>query len=154
VTVLKRCFKSPNPAFNVAHCNEAVACDIVYSDFPAISNGSVAAVHFVGIDSQVTDVYGIKNDMQVVNTLEDTIIQRGAPHKHVSDSAQVIIGKKLKISCEPCVSVTDSVNHTNNIRMRLNAVIKLSNFQLTACLTEPVPRQTLGYYVCNIYAIS
>jgi hypothetical protein len=33
-----------------------VACDINYADF------SVAAVLFVGIDSQVTDVYGIKTD--------------------------------------------------------------------------------------------
>jgi hypothetical protein len=95
-TVLKRSFKSPNPAPNVARRNEAVACDILYADVPVISNGSVAAVLFVSIDSQVTDVCGIKTDNQFVNTVEDTIIQRGAPHTLISDSAQVIIGNKVQ----------------------------------------------------------
>jgi hypothetical protein len=67
-TFLKRSFKSPNPALNVARRNDAVACDIVCADVPDISNGSVAAVLFVGIDSQVTDVYGIKADKLFVNT--------------------------------------------------------------------------------------
>jgi hypothetical protein len=61
-TVLKRSFKSPNPALNIARRNEAVACDIVYAHVPAISNGSAAYVLFVGTDSQVTEVYGIKTD--------------------------------------------------------------------------------------------
>jgi hypothetical protein len=51
----------------------------VYSDVPAIYDGSTAAVIFVGTNTQVTDVYGIKTDKQCVNTLEDNIIQRGAP---------------------------------------------------------------------------
>jgi hypothetical protein len=93
-TVLKRSFRSLNPALNVTHRHEAVACDI--ADVPPISNDSVVAVPFVGIDSQVSDDYGIKTDKQFVNTLEDTIIQRGAPHKLISDSAQVIIGNKAQ----------------------------------------------------------
>jgi hemerythrin superfamily protein len=46
-------------------------------------------VLFVGKDTQVTN--GIKSDEQFVNTLEDNIIQRGAPHKLISDIAQVIV---------------------------------------------------------------
>ena len=94
-TILKRAFKSPNPALNVYRRNESVACDIVYSDTPAIDDGSVAAVLFVGVTTQVTDVYGIKTDKQFVNTLEDNIIQRGAPNKLLSDRAQVIISNKV-----------------------------------------------------------
>jgi hypothetical protein len=52
VTVLKQAFKSPNPALNVARRQESVACDIVYSDVPAINDGSIAAVLFVSIDTQ------------------------------------------------------------------------------------------------------
>ena len=78
-TLLKRTFKSPNPALNVSRRNESVACDIVYSDTTAIADGSNAAVLFVGTDTQVTNIYGIKTDKQFVNTLEDNIIQRGAP---------------------------------------------------------------------------
>ena len=95
-TVLKRAFKSPNPALNVTRRNESVACDIVYADTPAIDDGALAAVIFVGTDTQVTDVYGIKSDKQFINTLEDNITQRGAPHKLISDSAQVIIGNKVQ----------------------------------------------------------
>jgi hypothetical protein len=56
-TLLKKSFKSPNPALNVYHRQEDVACDI--------------AVIFVGVTSQVSDVYGIKTDRQFVNMLED-----------------------------------------------------------------------------------
>jgi hypothetical protein len=46
-------FKSPYPALNVMPPNEAIACHIVYSDVPAVNDGSTA-------DIQVTDIYGIK----------------------------------------------------------------------------------------------
>ena len=95
-TTLKRTFKSPNPELNVIGRNEPVACDIVYSDVLAIDDGSIAAVIFVGTDTQVTDVYGIKWDKHFVNTLEDNITYHGAPHKLINDSAQVIIGKKVQ----------------------------------------------------------
>jgi hypothetical protein len=95
-TLLKRSFKSPNPALNVTRRSESVACDIVYADVSAINDGSIAAVIFVGSDTQVTDVYGIKTDKQFVNTLEDNITDRGAPNKLISDSAQVIIGNKVQ----------------------------------------------------------
>jgi hypothetical protein len=94
-TMLKRTFQSPFPALNVHHCNESVACDIVYADVPAIDDGSEAAVIFCGTDTQVTDIYGIKSDKQFVNTLEDNIRQRGAPNKLISDRAQVEISKKV-----------------------------------------------------------
>jgi hypothetical protein len=35
-TMLKKAFRSPHPALNVYRCNEDVACDILYSDVPAI----------------------------------------------------------------------------------------------------------------------
>ena len=94
--MLKRSFKSLNPALNVTERNEPVACDIVYADVPAINDGSVAAVIFVGIDTQVTNIFGIKTDKQFVNTLEDVITQPGAPNKLISDSSQVIIGNKVQ----------------------------------------------------------
>jgi hypothetical protein len=110
--LLKHTFKSPNSALNVTRRNEAVACDIVYSDTPAINDGSTAAVLFVGLDTQVTDVYGIKTDKQFVNTLEDNIIQRGAPNKRVSDRAQVIISNKIvDILCTLCISSWQSEPH-------------------------------------------
>ena len=72
-TLLKRFFKSPNPALNVHRRSEPVGTDIIYADTPAVDDGSTAAVLFVGIKTQVTDIYGIKTDKQFVNTLEDNI---------------------------------------------------------------------------------
>jgi hypothetical protein len=95
-TTLKRAFKSPNPALNVTRRNEPIACDIVYSDTPAIDDGSTTAVIFVDLDTQVTDIYGIKTDKQFINTLEDNITNRGAPHKLISDKAQVNISNKVQ----------------------------------------------------------
>jgi hypothetical protein len=74
-TMLKKAFKSPNPALNFYRRNEDVACDIVYSDVPAIFDGSTAAVIFVGTSTKVTDVHGIKKDNQFANTLEHNLIQ-------------------------------------------------------------------------------
>jgi hypothetical protein len=80
---------------NVFRREEDGACDIVYSDVPAIYDGSTAAVVFVGTNTQCTDVYGIKTDKQFVNTLEDNIIQRGAPLKLISDHGQAIVSHKV-----------------------------------------------------------
>ena len=111
-TLLKRTFKSPNPALNVTRRNEPVACDIVYADTPAINDGSTSAVIFVGVDTQVTDVYGIKTDKQFVNTLEDNIIQRGAPNKLISDRAQVLVSNKIvDILCTLCIASWQSESH-------------------------------------------
>jgi hypothetical protein len=60
-----------------------------------LHDGSTAAVIFVGINTQVTDVYGIKTDKQFVNTLQDNIIQRGSPQKLLSDRGQAIISHKV-----------------------------------------------------------
>jgi Reverse transcriptase (RNA-dependent DNA polymerase) len=94
-TLLKRHFQSPNPALNVHRRDEAVACDIVYSDEPAVDDGSTSAVIFVGVDTQVTDIYGIKSDKQFIRTLEDNIRQRGAPNKLLSDRGSVEISNKV-----------------------------------------------------------
>ena len=124
-TILKKAFKSPNPALNVHHCNEPVACDIIYSDVPAIHNGSIAAVIFAGLTTQVTDVYGIKRDSQFVNTLEDNIIQHGAPNKLISDRAKVIISNKLKKYFELYVFLTGKANFTSSTK----TLVKVANKQ-------------------------
>jgi hypothetical protein len=56
---------------------------------------SAAAVIFVGTSTQVTDVYGIKTDNQFVITLEDNIVQCGAPLKLIGDQGQAIISHKV-----------------------------------------------------------
>ena len=90
---LKKQYRSPNPALNVHRRREPVATDYVYADVPAIDNGSMGAQIFVGTESEVCDVQGLKSPSQFVNSLEDNIRKRGAMDKLISDRAQTEIGK-------------------------------------------------------------
>ena len=49
---------------------------------------------YVGRESLVTDVFGIKTEEQFVNTLLDEIRKRGAMDKLISDRAQVGISNR------------------------------------------------------------
>ena len=94
-THLKKQYRSPFPACNVHRRNKAVATDTVYSDTPAIDSGVTSAQFFVGHESLVCDVYGMKSDNQFVNTLQDNIRRQGAMTKLISDCAQVEISNKV-----------------------------------------------------------
>jgi len=84
------------PALNVHRCQEPVATDTVYADTPAIDDGSTCAQIFVGRESLVTDVYGMKINKEFLNTLEDNIRCQGAMDKLISDRAQVETSKKVQ----------------------------------------------------------
>jgi hypothetical protein len=59
---LKQHWRSRFPACNVKRRNEPVATDTVFSDTPAVDCGVTAAQLFVGRESLVADVYGLKTD--------------------------------------------------------------------------------------------
>jgi hypothetical protein len=100
-TILKKRYKSPNPALNVRPRDEPVATDTIYSDTPAIDCGITSAQLFVGTKTHTADVYPIKSDKQFVNTLLDNITQRGAPTRLISDRAQVEISEHVKQVLRP-----------------------------------------------------
>ena len=68
--------------------DKIVATATIYSDTPAINDGSTCAQSFSGTNSPVSYVYDIKTDQQFVNTLEDNIRAHGAIIKLISDHAQ------------------------------------------------------------------
>jgi len=72
-TTLKKHFKSPNPALNVPRRNEDVATDYIYSNTPAIDNGSTGAQLFFGQSTHVTTAYGCKTDGDFATTLADEL---------------------------------------------------------------------------------
>jgi hypothetical protein len=78
-TVLRKCYKSPNPALNIMCCSEPIATDTIQSDTPAINGRETYAQIFVGTCSLVTDMYGMKSPAQFPGTLADNIMQHGAP---------------------------------------------------------------------------
>jgi hypothetical protein len=130
-TMLKKAFKSPNPALNIYRCNEDVACDIVYSDVPAIFDGSTAAAIFIGTSTKVTDIHGIQKDNQFANTLEDNSIQRGAPNRLLSDQGQSIISHKvediLRTFCIASWQSEPHQHHQNPVERRYQTIKNSTN---------------------------
>jgi hypothetical protein len=100
-TILKKCYKSPNPALNVRPRDEPVATDTIYSDTPAIDCGVSSAQLFVGTKTHTADVFPIKSDKQFVNTLLDNISQCSTPTKLISDRSQVEISECIKQVLRP-----------------------------------------------------
>jgi hypothetical protein len=95
-TILKKQYKSLNPALNVRPRDEPVATDTMYSDTLVIDCGITSAQLLVGTKTHTADVYPIKSDKQFVNTLLDNITQHSAPTKLISDRAQVEISEHVK----------------------------------------------------------
>ena len=75
---LKKHFKSRNPVFNIPRRTEPVATDTIFSDTPAINDGSTMAQFFVRRDTLVCDAYGIKSKKNL-----------STPYMTISDSGEV-----------------------------------------------------------------
>ena len=89
-------FKSPFPALNVRRRHESVATDTIFSDIPAIDDGSTCAQLFVGMSTKFCDVIGMKTDGQFVHALMDSIRKNGAMDKLVTDGGEALISAKVK----------------------------------------------------------
>ena len=90
---IKKHFKSRNPVFNIPRRSEAVATDTIFSDTPAVDDGSTMAQFFCGRDTLVCDAYGIKSTKQFINTLSDNIRKRGPMDTLISDGGKYEISK-------------------------------------------------------------
>lgn len=112
---MKRFYRSPYPALNVPRRDEDLLTDVIYSDTPAIDDGSTSAAVFSGKKSHVMDVYGMKTDKQFVNTLEDVIRERGAPNRLLSDHAIALRSSRiLDILRALCIGQWTSEPHRQN----------------------------------------
>jgi hypothetical protein len=94
-------YRSRWPAANVDRWNEEVATDTIFSDTPAHDDGILGhsgctmAQIYAGKDSSKAVAYGMQNESQMPNTLEDLIRKHGAPNSLFSDNAKVQIGKRV-----------------------------------------------------------
>ena len=90
---IKKHFKPRNPVFSIPRCSEAVATDTIFSDTPAVDDGSTMAQFFCRHDTLVCDAYGIKSTKQFINTLSDKIRKWGAMDTLISDGGKHDISK-------------------------------------------------------------
>ena len=92
---IKKHFKSRNPVFSIPRRSEAVATDTIFSDTPAVDDGSTMAQFFCGRDTLVCDDYGIKSTKQFINTLSDNIRKQGAMDILISDGGKYEISQRV-----------------------------------------------------------
>ena len=90
---IKNHFKPRNPASSIPRCSEDLATDTIFSDTPAVDDGSTMAQFFCGHDTLVCDAYGIKSTKQFINTLSDNIRKWGAMDTLISDGGNYDISK-------------------------------------------------------------
>ena len=90
---IKKDFKPRNPVFSISRSNEAGATDTIFSDTPAVDDGSTMAQFFCGHDTLVCDAYGIKSTKLFINTLSDKIRKWGAMDTLISDGGKYDISK-------------------------------------------------------------
>ena len=90
---IKHHFKPRHPVFSIPRCSEDVATDTIFSDTPAVDDGSTMAQFFCGHDTLVCDAYGIKSTKQFINTLSDNIRKWGAMDTLISDGGSYDISK-------------------------------------------------------------
>ena len=69
--------------------------DTIFSDTPAINDGSTMAQFFVGRDTLVCDAYGIKSQKQFISSLYDNIRFRGSMTTLITDFGRYEISKKV-----------------------------------------------------------
>jgi hypothetical protein len=126
----------------------------MYSDTPAVDDGSLSSVVFVGTRTLTTDVYGVKTDKQFVNTLDDNIRERGAPNKLISDRAQVEISKKVQdILRTLFISAWQSEPHQQqqNPAERRIQMLKTTSNRVMDCTGAPASTWLLCLlYVCYL----
>jgi len=71
-------FKSRFPALNVNRLRETFATDTFFSSQKAIG-GYTCAQLYVGKESTFTEIYGMKHERQMPETLQDFIREWGTP---------------------------------------------------------------------------
>ena len=90
---IKNHFKPRNPVSSIPRCSEDLATDTIFSDTPAVDDGSTMAQFFCGHDTLVCDAYGIKSTKQFINALSDNIRKWGAMDTLISDGGNYDISK-------------------------------------------------------------
>ena len=75
---IKHYFKPRNPVFSIPRCSEDVGTDTIFSETPAVDDGSTMTKFFYGHDTFTCGTYGIKSTKQFINTLSANTRKWGA----------------------------------------------------------------------------
>ena len=128
---IKKHFKSCNPVFNISRHSEAVATDTIFSDTPAVDDGSTIAQFFCDCDTLVCDADGIKSTKQFINTLSDNIRKQEPWIPSSVMEANIKSPSESLISSIPYSSKIISLNLITNTKIRLKIALDLPSITPT-----------------------
>ena len=106
--------------------NEPAATDTVFSDTPAINDGSTMAEFLVGKHIFVCDAYVIKSQKQFINTPYDNIKTRGAMDTIITDGGSMRFPGKLQIFSGAYSLNSMNQNPIISTKTKLNGTMELS----------------------------
>ena len=128
---IKKHFKSRNPVFNIPRRSEAVATDTIFSDTPAVDDGTTMAQFFCGRDTLVCDAYGIKSTKHS-STPSLITSQKGEPWTPSSVmEANMKSPSESLISSVPCSFKIISLNLIINTKIRQKIALDLPSITPT-----------------------
>ena len=96
---MRKYFKTRTPALRVTRLAEKVSTDFIDSSVPSINGGQTGAQIFYGCDSHMINVFGVHSKSEFPDVLMDFLIERGAPHTLMSDSANEEASAEVKRIC-------------------------------------------------------
>jgi hypothetical protein len=134
--------------------NESLGTDTAFSNTPAFHSGFTAALIFVGRESSVTDIYGLKTDKEFVNTFEDNKQEQVAIDNLISDCAKAensnCINQILCALCIPSWLIVESPRK-RSVRMDNTSTssnwINNSHFKASPFLFLMSPYNTTGILI-------
>jgi len=96
---MRKYFKTRTPALRVTRLAEKVSTDFIDSSVPSINGGQTGAQIFFGCDSHMINVFGVHSKSEFPEVLMDFLIEKGAPHTLMSDSANEEASAEVKRIC-------------------------------------------------------
>ncbi len=154
-TVLKKHYKSPNPALNVERRKEGVATDTIFADVRALGRNVTEAQVFVGVDTLVTDIFPLKSQTQFPKVLMDAIILRGVPSLLISDGARAENSEKVKEILRTLVfpqwNSERGHQHQNKAERRIQDLKRVANTVLDRSGAPDDLWFECMLYVCDVF---
>jgi hypothetical protein len=146
-TILKKWYKSLNPALNVRPRDEPVATDTIYSDTPR----SIVALPLLSFLLVLRPILQMCTLSSLINSLSIRFWTTSPNAVHLPNSSATMHGLRLvNMSSrffDPYTFPLGRARHINSIRTLPNASTRTSNDCATPSLTALGPRHTLGFFV-------
>ena len=122
---IKHHFKPRNPVFSIPRCSEDVGTDTIFSETPAVDDGSTMTKFFYGHDTFACDTYGIKSTKQFISTLSSNTRKWGAMILSPEMEAHMTSPRESLIFLIPYSSKTYSLNLITNTKIRLKIALDM-----------------------------